>query len=58
MDTLYMERAIELAKLGQGNTHTNPLVGTVIVKDDTVLATGFHQRYGEKHAEKNGYRPM
>ncbi|WP_339284308.1 bifunctional diaminohydroxyphosphoribosylaminopyrimidine deaminase/5-amino-6-(5-phosphoribosylamino)uracil reductase RibD [Oceanobacillus sp. FSL K6-3682] len=52
MDTLYMERAIELAKLGQGNTHTNPLVGTVIVKDDTVLATGFHQRYGEKHAEK------
>ncbi|GEN86094.1 bifunctional diaminohydroxyphosphoribosylaminopyrimidine deaminase/5-amino-6-(5-phosphoribosylamino)uracil reductase RibD [Oceanobacillus sojae] len=52
MDTLYMEQAIELAKLGQGNTYTNPLVGAVIVKDDAVLATGFHKRYGEKHAEK------
>lgn len=50
MDTLYMEQAIELAKLGQGNTYTNPLVGAVIVKDDAVLATGFHKRYGEKHA--------
>ncbi|GGP11850.1 bifunctional diaminohydroxyphosphoribosylaminopyrimidine deaminase/5-amino-6-(5-phosphoribosylamino)uracil reductase RibD [Oceanobacillus neutriphilus] len=52
MDTLFMEQAIELAKLGRGNTYTNPLVGAVIMKDDAILATGFHQRYGEKHAEK------
>ncbi|MCT1904627.1 bifunctional diaminohydroxyphosphoribosylaminopyrimidine deaminase/5-amino-6-(5-phosphoribosylamino)uracil reductase RibD [Oceanobacillus sojae] len=52
MEALYMEQAIELAKLGKGNTYTNPLVGAVIVKDDTVLATGFHERYGERHAEK------
>ncbi|WP_152655592.1 bifunctional diaminohydroxyphosphoribosylaminopyrimidine deaminase/5-amino-6-(5-phosphoribosylamino)uracil reductase RibD [Oceanobacillus sp. CFH 90083] len=52
MDTLYMEQAIELAKLGKGSTYTNPLVGAVIVKDGAILATGFHQRYGERHAEK------
>lgn len=52
MDTLYMEKAIELAGLGKGKTHTNPLVGAVIEKDGVILATGYHPKYGGKHAER------
>ncbi|WP_052400719.1 bifunctional diaminohydroxyphosphoribosylaminopyrimidine deaminase/5-amino-6-(5-phosphoribosylamino)uracil reductase RibD [Oceanobacillus jeddahense] len=52
MNELYMEKAIELARLGRGKTYTNPLVGAVIVKDDVILATGYHSKYGDKHAEK------
>lgn len=47
-----MEKALKLANLGKGKTYTNPLVGAVIVKDDTILATGYHSKYGEKHAER------
>ncbi|MFD1067506.1 bifunctional diaminohydroxyphosphoribosylaminopyrimidine deaminase/5-amino-6-(5-phosphoribosylamino)uracil reductase RibD [Oceanobacillus locisalsi] len=52
MDERYMEKAIELAWLGRGYTYTNPLVGAVIVKENSLLATGYHPKYGEKHAEK------
>lgn len=49
----YMERAIELAKLGEGFTNPNPLVGAVIVKDGIIIGEGYHQKYGEPHAERN-----
>lgn len=52
MDTLYMEKALALARSGKGKTYTNPLVGVVIVKDGVILAAGYHQKYGDKHAEK------
>lgn len=47
----YMRRAIELAKKGWGRTNPNPLVGAVIVKDDRVIAEGFHEVVGCAHAE-------
>lgn len=46
-----MQKAIELAKKGQGKTSPNPLVGAVIVKDNKVIAKGFHKRCGLAHAE-------
>lgn len=49
----YMLRAIELAKKGLGHTNPNPLVGAVIVKDGVVIGEGYHERYGELHAERN-----
>ncbi len=48
-----MRRAIELAKKGGGYVHPNPLVGCVIVKDDEIIAEGYHEKYGEFHAERN-----
>lgn len=33
MDKKYMERALELAALGEGNVNPNPMVGAVVVKD-------------------------
>ncbi len=52
-DRDYMLRAIELAKKGAGFTNPNPLVGAVIVKDNRIIGEGYHQKYGELHAERN-----
>lgn len=52
----YMERAIELAKRGTGAVNPNPLVGAVIVKDGKITGEGWHEKYGELHAERNALR--
>ncbi len=49
----YMKMAIELAKKGEGYVNPNPMVGAVIVKNGKVISTGFHERYGGFHAERN-----
>ena len=48
-----MRRAIELAKKGGGYVHPNPLVGCVVVRDGEIIAEGYHEKYGEYHAERN-----
>ncbi len=49
-----MNRCIELAKSAQGNTSPNPLVGCVILdKDGNIISEGFHEKYGQNHAERN-----
>ncbi|SDX36139.1 bifunctional diaminohydroxyphosphoribosylaminopyrimidine deaminase/5-amino-6-(5-phosphoribosylamino)uracil reductase RibD [Marinobacter mobilis] len=50
-DTRIMARAIQLAWRGRYSTHPNPRVGCVIVRDDTVVGEGWHERAGEAHAE-------
>ncbi len=52
-DTLYMGRCLELADNGIGYVAPNPLVGAVIVYEGKLIGEGYHQRYGEKHAEAN-----
>lgn len=49
----YMRRAIELAKKGSGHVNPNPLVGAVIVRDGEILGEGYHECYGQLHAERN-----
>src|SRR5947209_11448152 len=46
-----MHRAFELAERGRGYVEPNPLVGAVIVRDGEVVGEGWHQRFGEAHAE-------
>ncbi|MDR0314551.1 MAG: bifunctional diaminohydroxyphosphoribosylaminopyrimidine deaminase/5-amino-6-(5-phosphoribosylamino)uracil reductase RibD [Oscillospiraceae bacterium] len=48
-----MSRAIELAQRGHGHVSPNPLVGAVIVKDGQVIGEGYHEAYGNPHAEAN-----
>ncbi|MBT8387474.1 MAG: bifunctional diaminohydroxyphosphoribosylaminopyrimidine deaminase/5-amino-6-(5-phosphoribosylamino)uracil reductase RibD, partial [Ignavibacteria bacterium] len=50
-DELYLKRCFELAAKGAGTVSPNPLVGTIIVKNGEVIGEGFHQKYGEAHAE-------
>lgn len=52
-DREYMLRAISLAKKGKGFTNPNPLVGAVIVKNGRIIGEGYHEKYGELHAERN-----
>lgn len=52
LDIKYMKKALYLALKGAGYVSPNPMVGAVLVKDNLVVATGYHQRYGEAHAER------
>ncbi|MDR1274677.1 MAG: bifunctional diaminohydroxyphosphoribosylaminopyrimidine deaminase/5-amino-6-(5-phosphoribosylamino)uracil reductase RibD [Odoribacteraceae bacterium] len=52
-DLRHMRRAIALADRGGGFVHPNPLVGAVVVKEGRVIGEGWHERYGEAHAERN-----
>lgn len=51
-----MLRAIELAKKGCGYTAPNPMVGAVIVKDNRIIGEGYHEKYGDLHAERNAIK--
>ena len=48
-----MLRALQLATLGRGHVSPNPLVGCVIENQGRIIGEGWHQRYGEAHAERN-----
>ena len=49
----FMKRALELAEWGRGQVSPNPMVGCVIVHDDSIIGEGYHQQYGGPHAEPN-----
>ena len=49
-----MKRCINLAKKGYGMVSPNPLVGAVIFDDDfRIISEGYHEKYGQNHAERN-----
>jgi diaminohydroxyphosphoribosylaminopyrimidine deaminase/5-amino-6-(5-phosphoribosylamino)uracil reductase len=50
---IYMRRCIELAQLGMGQVSPNPMVGAVIVHEGKIIGEGYHQKYGQAHAEVN-----
>ena len=52
-DRDFMLRAIELAERGRGFTNPNPVVGAVVVKDGRIIGEGYHEKYGQLHAERN-----
>jgi len=46
-----MDRAIKLARKGEGCVEPNPMVGCVIVKGGRIIGEGYHRRFGGPHAE-------
>jgi diaminohydroxyphosphoribosylaminopyrimidine deaminase/5-amino-6-(5-phosphoribosylamino)uracil reductase len=52
-DTLYIERCLQLAEKAKGAAMPNPMVGAVLVHQGCVIGEGFHQQYGQAHAEVN-----
>lgn len=52
-DEKYMRRALELAGRGLGVVSPNPMVGCVLVHDNKIIGEGWHEKYGEAHAEVN-----
>ena len=55
---LFMRRALELATLGRGHVSPNPMVGCVIVYEGRIIGEGWHQQYGNPHAEVNAIRSV
>ncbi|SFW27167.1 bifunctional diaminohydroxyphosphoribosylaminopyrimidine deaminase/5-amino-6-(5-phosphoribosylamino)uracil reductase RibD [Cellulophaga fucicola] len=49
----YILRCIQIAKNGLGSTFPNPMVGAVIVHNNTIIGEGFTSPYGGSHAEVN-----
>lgn len=52
-DEIYMQRCLALAKMGMGSVSPNPMVGCVIIHEGKIIGEGFHQKFGEAHAEVN-----
>ena len=49
-----MKICINLAKQGIGKVAPNPLVGCVVLnKDNIIVSQGYHECYGQNHAERN-----
>lgn len=46
-----MSRALEVARLGEGRTSPNPMVGAVLVRNGEIIGEGAHLKYGAPHAE-------
>lgn len=55
-DAQWMQRALDLAAHGEGWVEPNPMVGCVLVgsgpHSGLLLGEGFHQRFGQAHAER------
>ena len=52
-DMEFMDRCLELAIKGLGNTAPNPMVGCVLVAGGRIIGQGYHREYGKAHAEVN-----
>lgn len=48
-----MQRCLDLAQKGAGSVSPNPMVGAVLVYHDRIIGEGYHEKYGEAHAEVN-----
>ncbi|MFA6900840.1 MAG: bifunctional diaminohydroxyphosphoribosylaminopyrimidine deaminase/5-amino-6-(5-phosphoribosylamino)uracil reductase RibD [Desulfurivibrionaceae bacterium] len=55
-DRAWMQLAIKEAKKGLGRTSPNPCVGAVVVKNNRLIATGYHHQAGTPHAEVHALR--
>ncbi|RYE36901.1 MAG: bifunctional diaminohydroxyphosphoribosylaminopyrimidine deaminase/5-amino-6-(5-phosphoribosylamino)uracil reductase RibD, partial [Sphingobacteriaceae bacterium] len=54
----YMRRCLELAESGAGFVSPNPMVGAVIVYQNRIIGEGYHQKYGQPHAEVNAVKAV
>ena len=54
----YLDLAYKIAEKNLGKTKLNPSVGTVIVKNDTVISTGITSLNGRPHAEYNALKKI
>ncbi len=52
----FMRAALELAEKGRWSTAPNPTVGAVLVRDGHIVARGWHEVFGQAHAEVNCLR--
>lgn len=54
----YIHLCFDLALKAKGMVSPNPLVGSVIVKNDQIIAEGFHRGPGKPHAEADAFNNL
>ncbi len=54
----FMQLALNLASKGLGRVSPNPMVACLIVKNNEVIASGYHQEFGFPHAEVNAIEKL
>ena len=55
----YIAHCIKIARRGEYFVAPNPMVGAVLVDPEgNIIAEGWHERYGEAHAEVNCFRNL
>lgn len=54
----YIKRCIEIGKNGLGTTRPNPMVGCVIVHNNSIIGEGYTSNYGGNHAEVNAIQAV
>ncbi len=54
----FMQRCLDLARKGRGQTSPNPMVGAVIIKNGRILSEGYHHQAGLPHAEINALKKL
>ena len=52
-DENWMRACFALAQKGTGAVSPNPLVGAIVILNGKIVGRGFHQKFGEPHAEAN-----
>ena len=52
----YLDLAFEIAKINLGKTKLNPSVGTIIVKNNSIISSGLTSLNGRPHAEFNALK--
>jgi len=50
---IYMQRCIQLAQQAAGWVAPNPMVGAVLVYQNSIIGEGYHEKFGQAHAEVN-----
>lgn len=55
-DLVWMRRALQLARRGEGRTSPNPMVGAVLVRSGRRLGEGWHRQAGGPHAEIEAFQ--
>ena len=58
IDKHYMNLAIKEASKGKSNVYPNPRVGALIVKDEEIVSSGFHKKFGHPHAEYDAIKSI
>jgi diaminohydroxyphosphoribosylaminopyrimidine deaminase/5-amino-6-(5-phosphoribosylamino)uracil reductase len=51
MNTIFMQRCFDLARMGAGSVSPNPMVGAVIVHQNRIIGEGYYKQDGGPHAE-------
>ncbi len=51
-DLKFMKVALKCSLKAKGFTEPNPMVGAVVVQDGEIISKGFHEHYGQCHAER------